>query len=101
MYDAVDDPYTYENSTVLINRLNLRDQANSTISKPRFPAPAQMSRYQKEIWISRTTARFIVTSSKMYTNGPERHGRCASQSKAIRSVSPSISVAKPPGFSLI
>jgi cell filamentation protein len=27
MYDAVDDPYTYENSTVLVNKLNLRDQA--------------------------------------------------------------------------
>jgi cell filamentation protein len=27
MYDAVDDPYTYENSTVLINKLDLRDQA--------------------------------------------------------------------------
>ena len=26
MYDAIDDPYTYENSTVLINRLDLRDQ---------------------------------------------------------------------------
>ncbi len=27
MYDATDDPYTYENSTVLINKLNLREQA--------------------------------------------------------------------------
>jgi len=26
MYDAADDPYTYENSTVLINKLDLRDQ---------------------------------------------------------------------------
>jgi cell filamentation protein len=26
MYDATDDPYTYENSTVLINKLDLRDQ---------------------------------------------------------------------------
>jgi cell filamentation protein len=26
MYDAIDDPYTYENSTVLTNRLDLRDQ---------------------------------------------------------------------------
>jgi cell filamentation protein len=26
MYDAIDDPYTYQNSTVLINKLNLRDQ---------------------------------------------------------------------------
>src|SRR6185369_1469374 len=27
MYDAVDDPYTYENSTVLINKLDLRSQS--------------------------------------------------------------------------
>ncbi|KJC44960.1 adenosine monophosphate-protein transferase [Bradyrhizobium sp. LTSP885] len=26
MYDAVNDPYTYENSTVLVNRLDLRGQ---------------------------------------------------------------------------
>jgi len=26
MYDAIHDPYTYENSTVLINKLDLRDQ---------------------------------------------------------------------------
>jgi len=27
MYDAIDDPYTYENSTVLVNKLGLRGQA--------------------------------------------------------------------------
>jgi cell filamentation protein len=27
MYDAIDDPYTYENSTVLVNKLELREQA--------------------------------------------------------------------------
>jgi cell filamentation protein len=27
MYDAIDDPYTYENSTVLVNKLGLRSQA--------------------------------------------------------------------------
>lgn len=26
MYDAIDDPYTYENSTVLVNKLDLHDQ---------------------------------------------------------------------------
>jgi cell filamentation protein len=26
MYDAIEDPYTYKNSTVLINKLNLRSQ---------------------------------------------------------------------------
>jgi cell filamentation protein len=28
MYDAIDDPYTYENSTVLVNKYDLRDQFN-------------------------------------------------------------------------
>lgn len=27
MYDAIDDPYTYENSTVLVNKLDIRTQA--------------------------------------------------------------------------
>ncbi len=27
MYDAIEDPYTYKNSTVLMNKLDLRDQA--------------------------------------------------------------------------
>jgi cell filamentation protein len=27
MYDATDDPYTYENSTVLVNKLDLHDQS--------------------------------------------------------------------------
>ena len=27
MYDAIEDPYTYKNSTVLVNTLDLRDQA--------------------------------------------------------------------------
>jgi cell filamentation protein len=26
MYDAIDDPYTYENSTILVNKLDLRDR---------------------------------------------------------------------------
>jgi cell filamentation protein, protein adenylyltransferase len=27
MYDAIEDPYTYEKSTVLVNKLDLREQA--------------------------------------------------------------------------
>jgi cell filamentation protein len=26
MYDAIDDPYTYDDSTVLVNKLDIRDQ---------------------------------------------------------------------------
>jgi cell filamentation protein len=28
MYDAIEDPYTYKNSTVLVNKLDLRNQAD-------------------------------------------------------------------------
>ena len=28
MYDAIEDPYTYKNSTVLVNKLDLHDQAD-------------------------------------------------------------------------
>ena len=27
MYDAIEDPYTYKNSTVLVNKLDLQNQA--------------------------------------------------------------------------
>ena len=47
MYDATDDPYTYENSTVLVNKLDLRDQrelddfeAEITSARAEEPLPA-------------------------------------------------------------
>src|ERR1700752_2978402 len=47
MYDAVDDPYTYENSTVLISRLDLKSQselddfeAEISSARAREPLPA-------------------------------------------------------------
>jgi cell filamentation protein len=33
MYDAIDDPYTYENSTVLVNKQDLRNQDELTDSE--------------------------------------------------------------------
>ena len=36
MYDAVDDPYTYENSTVLIKSSTCAIKPNLMISKPTF-----------------------------------------------------------------
>jgi cell filamentation protein len=44
MYDAIDDPYTYENSTVLVNKLDLPAQAEldafeSEISSARAEEP--------------------------------------------------------------
>ena len=47
MYDAVEDPYTYENSTVLVNKLDLRSQselddfeAEISSARAREPLPA-------------------------------------------------------------
>ena len=44
MYDAIDDPYTYENSTVLVNKLDLRvqdelDDYEAEISNARSEEP--------------------------------------------------------------
>jgi hypothetical protein len=38
MYDAIDDPYTYENSTVLVNKLDLRNQAELDAFGLAYPA---------------------------------------------------------------
>jgi len=37
MYDATDDPSTYENSTVLVNKLDLRDQGELDVSMATNP----------------------------------------------------------------
>jgi fido (protein-threonine AMPylation protein) len=57
MYDATDDPYTYENSTVLVNKLDLRDQgelddfeAEITGGRTHFP---------KATWILRTGLKHL------------------------------------------
>ena len=50
MYDAIDDPYTCENSTVLVNKLDLRDQDELEVAgygrdlMRRGPAPASRRR---------------------------------------------------------
>ena len=51
MYDATDDPYTYENSTVLVNKLDLRDQGELDD----FEAEGWM-RVHGEMWRARTHA---------------------------------------------
>src|SRR4051794_13952861 len=94
MYDAVDDPYTYENSTVLINKLDLRDRAElddfeAEISSARANEPLPEGNLDFVHYCA-----CIVTSFRMYTNGPVRRARYAFRSRAIRSAFPSTSTLR-------
>jgi len=46
MYDATDDPYTYENSTVLVNKLDLREQTALDEFEAEIQAPVRRSRFR-------------------------------------------------------
>ena len=83
MYDAIADPYTYENSTVLVNKLDLRQQAELD-ARRKFRAPGPTNRYPKEISTSHITRPFIIICFKMSTSGPARSVPFASSRVATR-----------------
>ena len=95
MYDATDDPYTYENSTVLINKLNLREQAKlddfeAEITNARAGEPLPSG--------SLNFAHFCAISSSSVSRSL-RLGRHSTNSThfeagATHSASPSISIPK-------
>jgi hypothetical protein len=47
MCDAIDDPYTYENSTVLVNKLDLRAQEELDASDARRHRRLRFSLFAK------------------------------------------------------
>jgi len=59
MYDAIDDPYTYANSIVLVNKLELRDQEelDDFEAEIKYRMLDQPSRYPKASWIAPTMLR--------------------------------------------
>jgi hypothetical protein len=74
MYDAAEDAYTYENSTVLVNKLDLRNQAQldafeAEISSARAEEPLPAGR-----WISDTTVPSTIISFRTYTIGRDSLG---------------------------
>ena len=100
MYDATDDPYTYENSTVLVNKLDLRDQGELDDFEAEITNARAANHFPKATWILRISARSIIICSRMYSIGRAQHERYAFRSREAHSVSPSISTRKQPSCSL-
>jgi len=63
MYDAIDDPYTYENSTVLVNKLDLRDQD-------------ELDAFEAEISNARSGAMPRVTAKPPQNGSTNRRSEC-------------------------
>src|SRR4051794_33621037 len=95
MYDAVNDPYTYEGSTVLRNLLDLREAEELDAFEAEISTQRASEPYRPATSISRTTARYVITCSKTSTSGPVDRARCGSPKEAIRSAFLSISSARP------
>jgi hypothetical protein len=100
MYDAIDDPYTYENSTVLVNKLELREQAEldafeAEISSARADEPCP-----KGISSLLTTRPSIITSFRMSTSGPARYVPFASSRVELRFAFPRTSKTRRQGCSV-
>jgi hypothetical protein len=74
MYDAVEDPYTYKNSTVLKNKLDLRNQAELDAFEAEISTARAEERCRKERWISTITAPSTVTSFRTCTIGRDSLG---------------------------
>ena len=74
MYDAVEDPYTYKNSTVLKNKLDLRDQAELDAFEAEISSARAEDRSRKGRWISNITVPSTITSFRTSTIGPDNLG---------------------------
>src|ERR1700694_1970549 len=99
MYDAVDDPYTYENSTVLVNKLDLREQAEleafeAEISSARADEPLPEGN------LDFTHYKAVhITCFRMFTSGRVTHAPFACSRAAIRFAFPKTSKIKRQGCS--
>src|SRR5581483_5856910 len=69
MYDGVEDPYTYKSSTVLVNKLDLRDQTELDAFEAEISS-VQTSHCRKALSISHIIVRSITTCSRTSTTGP-------------------------------
>ena len=99
MYDAIDDPYTYESSTVLVNKLDLRDQDVLDAYEAEISNADRRSLYPKAISISSITVPSTITCFRMSTTGRANPVQCVYRNKEIRSVFPSTSKLKLPSYS--
>jgi hypothetical protein len=99
MYDAIEDPYTYKNSTVLVNKLDLRRQAEleafeAEISNARAEEPT-------ERWTSLTTKLSIIICFRTSTTGLVRFALCECRKAAVRFVFSRTSKDKRTSYSTI
>jgi hypothetical protein len=69
MYDAIEDPYTYKSSTVLVNKLGLETKQNLMRLKQKSRTHARKSHYPTEFWILSTTRPSITIYFRTSTNG--------------------------------
>ena len=72
MYDAIEDPYTYKNSTVLVNKLDLQIRPSLRRLRQKFPAHERRSRYQTDRWTLFTTRLSITICFKTSITGRAR-----------------------------
>jgi cell filamentation protein len=101
MYDAIDDPYTYENSTVLINRLDLRNQGElddfeAEISNARAGEPLPEGHVDFAHYCAIHHHLFQDVMNGRVSRDPSEY-----PSRAIRFVFPSISRPRRRSFFLI
>jgi hypothetical protein len=95
MYDAIDDPYTYENSTVLVNKLDLRAQAEldafeAEISSARAEEPLPEGALDFTHIIRLST----ITCFRTSTIGPAKRVQSESRRAATPSAFPKTSKIK-------
>jgi hypothetical protein len=100
MYDATDDPYTYENSTVLVNKLDLRDQSELDDFEAEITNARAGKLFLKATWTLRISARSIIIYSRMCSIGRAIREQCVFRSRGAHSVFLSISTPKQPSCSL-
>jgi len=60
MYDAIEDPYTYTNSTVLVNKLDLQNQA-------------ELDAFEAEISSARADRQFRWRRTPAGRRDPQHH----------------------------
>ncbi len=91
MYDAVDAPYTYEGSTVLINKLDLRNQKDLDA----FALEISTQRAAEELpGGDLDFEHYCAIHHHLFQDvydGPACRERCVYPSRAIRSAFPKIS----------
>jgi cell filamentation protein len=84
MYDAIDDSYTYENSTVLINKLDLREQ----IELDAFEAEISSARANEPLPVGNLDfTHYKAVHFQLFqdvTSGPAKHAPFAFSKVAIR-----------------